>query len=53
MRIMTRNATDPGIGSVKALAVRQPVGLKAHINFTAPFPTHHHLPTAVALSAKI
>ena len=53
VRIVTSGATDARIGSVKALAVGQPVRLKAHIHLAPPMTSDHRFPGAVALPAEI
>ena len=50
--IATGDATDSRISAVEALAVREPVWLKSHIDFTTPIVPHNRFPTTGGIDRK-
>jgi hypothetical protein len=53
MWIVTRQATDARIGSVKALAVGKTIGLKSNIDRPAQVVSDYAFPRAMTLTAEI
>ncbi len=53
MRIVAGGATDPLVISQKTFAVRQPVGLKSHIQLAPGFHADHGIPGAMATPAEV
>ena len=52
MRIVTGQAANARIGSVEALAVRQPVRLEAYVDYPPSVASHHCFPAAMTLTAE-
>ena len=53
MRIVARNTADTRIGSVKALAISQTIGLEANVDDTAGMISYHRFPGAMTLAAEV
>ena len=53
MHIVAGNAADPWVSSAKTLAVRQPVGLKPHVDLAPPSAADYGFPRPVALPTEI